>query len=41
MERIHRSNLGRFVGILLFVFSGRGGTEARFDDLVVPELPAG
>jgi hypothetical protein len=34
-ETTHRDSLGRFIGVELFAFSRNGGTDVRFDDLVV------
>jgi hypothetical protein len=38
VETIDRPGLGRFVGLQFFVFSGRGGTDVRFDNLAVREV---
>lgn len=37
-ETTDRPGLGRFVGLQFFVYSGRGGTDVRFDNLAVREL---
>jgi hypothetical protein len=37
VERTHRSRIGPFAGVELFVYSGRGRTDVRFDDLTVRE----
>lgn len=34
-ETSHRPSLGKFVGVELFAYSGNGGTDVRFDDVVV------
>ena len=36
-----RESLGDFVGVAFFAYSGAGGTDVRFDDLVVREAPSG
>jgi hypothetical protein len=40
VETTERPGLGRFVGLQFFVYSGRGGTDVRFDNLAVRELPS-
>jgi hypothetical protein len=37
-ETTDRPGLGRLVGLQFFVYSGRGGTDVRFDNLAVREL---
>jgi hypothetical protein len=39
VETTDRPGLGRFVGLQFFVYSGRGGTDVRFDNLAVRKLP--
>jgi Domain of unknown function (DUF4328) len=38
-ETTDRRAIGDFIGVALFVYSEGGGTDVRFDDLIVQELP--
>jgi hypothetical protein len=38
VETTDKPGLGRFVGLQFFVFSGRGGTDVRFDNLAVRDV---
>jgi hypothetical protein len=38
-ETTHRRSSGNFAAVALFVYSGKGGTDVLFDDLVVRDSP--